>query len=272
MTNAVANMVQISGGSFVMGSNRHYPEEAPERTVEVATFKIDATAVTNDAFSAFVAATNYVTTCESHCDALHSASGSYVFTMTDGAVSLLDPTQWWRFVTGATWNHPEGPQSDLTGRGTHPAVHISYLDALAYAKWVGKTLPTEAQWELAATISASDRSPLNVWQGAFPFRHDTRTSAPFTTPSAQTDAPRSGLHNMLGNVWEWTQDKFLAQPSGKSTCCSVATNAPISVERVLKGGSHLCAASYCRRYRPAARIGAAKESSTSHTGFRCVIG
>jgi formylglycine-generating enzyme required for sulfatase activity len=274
------SMIEIGAGCFQMGSDDHYPEEAPARFVEVAGFRIDATAVTNDDFAAFVRETGYVTTCERPIDRDTNPGmpddfykpGSLVFQMTAGPVRLDDPRQWWKLVYGACWKHPEGPQSNLDGRGDHPVGHVSYLDALAYAHWAGKKLPTETQWEYAVKSIPHSPAPPNIWRGAFP-HHNIRTDGPPFTVAAHDAMAQTGcLHNMLGNVWEWTQDKFMVQTSGNSACCTAATNAPTSVERVLKGGSHLCADSYCRRYRPAARIGAAEESSTSHTGFRWVTG
>lgn len=262
-------MISLSGGQFLMGSDRHYPEESPERMVEVAPFQIDAAAVTNDAFAAFVAATGYITTSERTTDDQNEIPGSLVFQMSDGPVSLLDPSHWWQFVAGASWKHPEGPDSNLDGRGMHPAVHISFVDATAFATWAGKVLPTEAQWEFAANVAASDRAEINIWRGDFPHQNQRTQSAPFTLPSLISYAPRSGLHNMLGNVWEWTIDGFSQQSTEPPTCCVPQTQTS-QVDRTLKGGSHLCAESYCRRYRPAARLGHAETSATSHIGFRCV--
>ena len=155
-------MISFSGGQFLMGSDRHYPEEAPERMVEVAPFQIDAASVTNDAFAAFIAATGYITTSERPNDKQNGVAGSFVFQMTKDPVSLLDPNQWWRFVPGANWRHPEGPQSNLAERGLHPVVNVSFIDALAYANWAGKSLPSEVQWEFAANVAASDRLDMNI--------------------------------------------------------------------------------------------------------------
>lgn len=270
MTTKLAPMIALSGGQFVMGSDRHYPEEAPERMVEVAPFQIDAEAVTNDAFAAFVAATGYITTSERPTGEQNGVTGSLVFQMTNGPVSLLDPTQWWRFVAGAHWKHPEGPYSNLDGRGLHPVVHISFIDANAYANWAEKCLPSEAQWEFAANIAGSDRSETNIWHGSFPYQNERTLAGPFTMPSLNSDTPRSGLHNLLGNVWEWTTDPFSRPTAGKPSCCAQETSSS-QLALTLKGGSHLCAESYCRRYRPSARIGHGKASATSHIGFRCVI-
>ena len=266
MTTEPTPMIPLHGGQLLMGSDRHYPEEAPTRLVEVAPFLIDAGAVTNDAFASFVAETGYITTSERPAE---GAAGSLVFQMTDGPVSLLEPSHWWQYVIGANWKHPEGPQSNLNGRGNHPVVQVSYLDASAYAAWAGKSLPSETQWEFAATIASSDRTEMNIWRGAFPHQNDRHLSAPFTIPSFSKDALRSGLHNMLGNVWEWTSDPYLAPIAEKPNCCP-PKDPPAEECLTLKGGSYLCADTYCRRYRPSARIGHAKTSATSHIGFRCV--
>ncbi len=275
-----ARSVSIPAGRFVMGSDDHYPEEAPARWVDVGAFDMDATTVTNDEFAAFVRATDYVTTSERAVDrAAHPdmpdafyVPGSLVFRMTAHPVRLDDPGQWWAFVPGACWRHPEGPTSRLVGRGDHPVVHVSYLDAMAYADWAGKRLPTEAEWEYAAS-SATDPSQtedgeINIWRGAFPHQNERTSSAPFTM-SARSDAPStSGLVNMLGNVWEWTSDTLITPK--KIGCCAPDANMHHPAARVLKGGSYLCADSYCRRYRPAARIGYDEKSATGHIGFRCV--
>ena len=268
MTNPTP-LISLTGGQFLMGSDRHYPEEAPARLVDVAPFQIDAAVVTNEAFAAFVAATGYITTSERPTDEQNGVAGSLVFQMTNGPVSLLDPSQWWRFVPGATWKHPEGPESNLDGRRMHPVVHISFIDAAAYANWAGKTLPSEAEWEFAANIAASDRAELNIWLGDFPHQNDRTQSAPFTVSSLNSVEPRSGLHNMLGNVWEWTTDVFSQPSTGKPSCCAQEARSS-QLTRTLKGGSHLCAESYCRKYRPSARIGHCEKSATSHIGFRCV--
>ena len=239
--------------------------------VEVAPFQIDAASVTNDAFAAFIAATGYITTSERPNDKQNGVAGSFVFQMTKDPVSLLDPNQWWRFVPGANWRHPEGPQSNLAERGLHPVVNVSFIDALAYANWAGKSLPSEVQWEFAANVAASDRLDMNIWRGDFPHQNERSDAAPFTVPSSNSEVPRSKLHNMLGNVWEWTTDSFSQTPIGSLSCCALETQSPQGA-RTLKGGSYICAENYCRRYRPAARIGHTETSATSHIGFRCVAG
>ncbi|MCF8516659.1 MAG: formylglycine-generating enzyme family protein [Rhodobacteraceae bacterium] len=269
-------MVTLPEGRFLMGSNEHYPEEAPARMVAVEAFKIDAYAVTNDDFAAFVADSGYVTTSEielfreetsSMPDAYYQA-GSLVFRMTDRPVSLTNPNQWWHFVPGANWRHPEGPESNIASRGDHPVVHVSQIDALAYAAWAGKALPSEAQWEYAANCGDAGDNGLgpNIWRGTFPHQNSRTSQPPFTIASAAGKATAEGLFNMLGNVWEWTCDPF---EKATASCCS-AKFAPL-VQMTLKGGSYLCAESYCRRYRSAARIGYDPRAATGHIGFRCVV-
>ncbi len=271
-------MVQITGGQFLMGSDRHYPEEAPTRLVEVPSFRMDAACVTNDDFAAFVSTTGYVTTSEQPIDPATQpnmpdafvGAGSLVFRMTDGPVRLDDPSQWWGFVAGACWKHPEGQGSDLDARGLHPVVHVSYIDALAYAKWVGKALPSEKQWEYAANVTFNDAAAMNIWRGAFPTQNYRTSAAPFTVPARPLSATDNQLHHLLGNVWEWTTTSFGKPKPDKANCCAPTSAMPQTRNRVLKGGSHLCADSYCRRYRPAARIGSDETSAASHIGFRCV--
>lgn len=264
-----AQALAFEGGDFVMGSDHHYPEEKPARVVRVAPFAIDRHAVTNAQFAAFVAATGHVTTAErSGPDG--EAPGSMVFQMTDGPVSLLDPDQWWVFVPGACWHAPEGPGSGISDRMDHPVVQVSQHDAAAFAAWAGKRLPTEAEWECAASL-AFDRSAVqasaNIWRGAFPYRNDRQQFAPFTVP-ATCGAGRPGLpQNLIGNVWEWTSSAF-DTPATLGCCGAALARAPEQM-RVLKGGSFLCAESYCRRYRPQARIGQPPNYGTSHIGFRC---
>lgn len=274
-------VVPILGGRFRMGSDSHYLEEAPARWVDVRDFQIDATAVTNDAFAAFVRATGYVTTCERPLDPAdhpdmpeaYYVPGSLVFRMTDRPVNLNAPHQWWTFAAGACWRRPEGPGSTLDERGQHPVVHVSYVDASTYAAWAQKALPTEAQWEYAASTDSNDHSAdqenLNIWRGVFPYRNDRTSKAPFTVAASANRPSRNGLFNMLGNVWERTQDTFSKGMHPAKPCCAPREGALVR-QRVLKGGSYLCADTYCRRYRPAARIGFDETGTSSHIGFRCV--
>lgn len=272
-----------------MGSDNHYPEERPAHSVKVEPFEIGVTTVTNSEFSEFVADTGYKTTAEIPLDqgiasgmpADYFAAGSLVFHMTDGPVDLRDFRHWWRFVHGACWNKPEGPKSSLEGRQDHPVVHVSLYDALAYADWAGLNLPTEAEWEYAARDGVDSTYPwgenlnpdgkafANTWQGQFPWQNDQFDHPPYSIPARSYAASRYGLFNMIGNVWEWTNDKFAADHSQTSPCCT--PGRPNDGEQyVAKGGSFLCAQSYCRRYRASARSPQESRSSTNHLGFRCV--
>ncbi|MEZ5845336.1 MAG: SUMF1/EgtB/PvdO family nonheme iron enzyme [Geminicoccaceae bacterium] len=275
-----AALITISGGRSVIGCTHGYPEERPRMEVDIASFRLDRFAVSNTAFAAFVDATGHVTTAEKVPDRdLHPnmpdaffAAGSLVFVMTPAPVALDDPGRWWHFVPGANWRHPEGPGSDLGGRWDHPVVHVSLDDARAYAAFIGARLPGEAEWEHAARAGATTRFPwggelepggrpaANVWRGDFPWRHERCAGPPFTMP-VDAFAPNAfGLCNMIGNVWEWTDTPFAGNHRA----------APDHAELyVTKGGSHLCAASYCQRYRPEARMAQARSATFSHLGFRC---
>ncbi|PJI84637.1 formylglycine-generating enzyme required for sulfatase activity [Yoonia maricola] len=274
-----AALVDIPAGRFVMGSDQHYPEEAPERHVDVPAFQMDASAISNAAFAAFIADTGYVTSCERPYDAGDQSAlpdvacipGSLVFQMTRQPVRLTDPRQWWTFVPGAYWRCPEGPGSSIEAREDHPVVHVSCDDALAYATWAGKALPTEAQWEYAAAQSSPCDPKLNIWRDAFPYRHHRVNGHPFTVPAGAGQPSGRGLSNMLGNVWEWTATPYQASHAKGGCCATPETDAP-SAQTVmtLKGGSYLCADNYCRRYRPSARIGLAQNETAGHIGFRCV--
>ncbi|MDO7835759.1 formylglycine-generating enzyme family protein [Sphingobium sp. HBC34] len=299
----------IDGGTFQMGSDRFYPEEAPVRTVRVDGFWIDETPVTNRDFAAFVAATGHRSFAEippdpkdyPGMDPSLAVAGSLLFQRTAGPVDLDDYSQWWTFSTGTDWRHPHGPDSSIAGIEDHPVVHIAYQDAEAYAKWAGKSLPTEAEWEFAARGGLDDADYAwgnalapggtmlaNYWQGAFPYGNTLEDGYERTSPVRTYPANGYGLYDMIGNVWEWTADWY-GQPrierKGKGSCCvpanprgatkresiDPATPAVVIPRKVLKGGSHLCAANYCQRYRPAARHAQAIDSSTSHIGFRCIM-
>jgi formylglycine-generating enzyme len=272
-------MIAIPSGSFAMGSEDFYPEEAPVRRVEVAGFAIDAEPVTVAQFRRFVRDSGYVTMAErapeaaSYPDADPAllVPGSLVFRPTPGPVALNDWTRWWSYVPGARWSAPEGPGSDTYTRGQHPVVHVAYEDAAAYAAWAGAALPTEAEWEYAARGGLDgarfawgdedDPSLANRWVGDFPWRGHRGTSRVGAHP------PNGyGLSDMTGNVWEWTADPF----EHAVAACHGEPGEDIP-RRVIKGGSHLCAPSYCLRYRPAARQGEAVDTSTSHLGFRCIV-
>lgn len=297
--------VWISGGVFHMGSDRHYPEEAPVHRVRVDGFWLDRTPVTNAQFRAFVEATGHTSFAElpprpedypgAPVEMLRP--GSLVFVKPPGPVDLRDIRNWWRYVPGASWRHPLGPGSDLRGLDDHPVVHVAYGDALAYAQWAGKALPTEAEWEFAARggldsaefawgdqLMPGGRSMANVWQGRFPWQN-LLTDGYERTSSVGAFPPNGfGLLDMIGNVWEWTADWYSPRHPGDAAraCCiprnprggsergSLHPAGPGIPRKVLKGGSHLCAPSYCRRYRPAARYPQPVDTTTCHVGFRCV--
>lgn len=281
-------MIAITGGSFFMGSENHYPEERPAHQVNVAPFEMDATTVTNAEFARFVASTNYTTTAEIPLDPASApgmpdeyfASGSLVFQMTDGPVDLRDFRQWWTFVVGADWRHPEGPGSNIDDRMDHPVVQVSLIDALAYADWAGKALPSEAEWEFAARDGVASIYPwgeklidgdhvrANTWQGAFPWKN--AAPAPFSWAADAGQPSRYGAYNMLGNVWEWTTDTYQAAHRPDKSCCTPLLRNVEGNNYVVKGGSFLCAPSYCKRYRATARSPQEGRSSTNHLGFRCV--
>lgn len=258
-----AAVATLPGGTFVMGDNSDwsYPDddEGPTREIHVNPLTLDVHAVSNERFEVFVGATGHTTDAEAH-------GWSFVF----GGLLHDDfpdtrgvaAAPWWREVEGADWRHPEGPHSDTTTRADHPVIHVSARDAAAFAAWAGKRLPTEPEWEYAARAGASTTFPwgeelepggehrANVWQGTFPVADTGADGYVGTCPVDAFPASAFGTHNMIGNVWEWTASLW-------------------DSERVLKGGSYLCHASYCRRYRPAARSRASLDSSMGNTGFRC---
>lgn len=302
---ATDQMVWIPGGRFRMGSDRHYPEERPVHDVSLDGFWMDANPVTNEEFGRFVHATRYATVAERRPakDAYPGAKPEYlvpasvVFRAPLTRVDLGNHFNWWAYVPGANWRHPQGPRSTLKGKLRHPVVHVAYQDAAAYAEWAGKDLPTEAEWECAARGGLDDaeyawgdefmpggRAMANTWHGEFPyFRENSDSSA--TTSQVGTFPPNGyGLYDVIGNVWEWTCDWYAAGHKSGASCCtgahdprereeSIDPSMPdIRIPRkVMKGGSWLCAPNYCRRYRPAARMAQAVDTSTCHLGFRCVV-
>lgn len=302
---ASADMVWIAGGTFRMGSDTDYPEEAPAHPVSVDGFWIDRTPVTNRDFARFVAATGHVTLAERVPDAQDYPGadpallvpGSLVFCQPDAFGDPEDWTRWWQFVPGADWRHPQGPGSDLADREDHPVVHVCHSDAQAYALWAGKVLPTEAEWEYAARGGlegarfpwGEDLAPggihrANTWQGHFPEENLALDGHVGTSPVTFYPPNAYGLFDMIGNVWEWTDDWYRprhAAPAAKACCVprnprggglveSFDPAAPGVPRKVLKGGSHLCAPNYCRRYRPAARQPQTLDTASVHIGFRCV--
>ncbi|HEX2741740.1 MAG TPA: formylglycine-generating enzyme family protein [Rubrobacter sp.] len=307
-TASVRGMVRVPGGAFLMGSNDFYPEERPVHRVAVEGFWMDQHPVTNAEFHAFVEDTGYVTVAERqpdpadypYADPSLLVPGSLVFRKPRGPVDLRDYRAWWEYAPGASWHRPEGPGSTLHGREQHPVVHVAYEDALAYAAWSGKELPTEAEWEFAARgglegatyiwgdeFAPEGRMMANTWQGRFPWQNLKIDGYEGTSPVRAFPANGYGLHDMAGNVWEWTSDSFAPHPAeqAKSSCCvprklqansskqSHITNQPggHSPRRVVKGGSYLCAPNYCLRYRPAARQGESVDTSAHHIGIRCVV-
>jgi formylglycine-generating enzyme required for sulfatase activity len=302
------NMVWVPGGEFMMGSDDFYPEERPVHPVSVDGFWMDEHPVTVAEFRRFVKATGYVTWAEVSPDPADYPGadqellvpGSLVFSMTSGPVDLDDVRNWWAWVPGAQWRHPEGPQSTLHGRERHPVTHVAYRDAAAYAAWAGKEVPTEAEWERAARgglggkvfvwgdeFAPRGRMMANTWQGLFPWQNLEVDGFGGTSPVKSFPANGFGLFDMAGNVWEWTCDYFTPTHLAASPhpCCTPSNPRVTSPDqsyglgvpgadiprRVTKGGSHLCAPNYCLRYRPAARQAEAVDTSTAHIGFRCVV-
>ena len=305
----------IAGGSFAMGSVSFYPEERPLRQVRVGDFWIDETPVTNRQFALFVKATGHRTQAEIAPDPADypgmppelAHAGSLVFHKTAGPVPLDRFDLWWHFVFGADWRHPLGPDSALDGLEDHPVVHVAYGDAVAYAQWAGKDLPTEAEHEYAARgglggreyawgdeLAPAGAMMANYWQGLFPFTNTLEDGWERTSPVRVFPANGYGLFDMVGNVWEWTRDWWSDAPQGNAgnvrgattgSCCEFENPRGGTLQgsldpaqpqvrigrKVLKGGSHLCAQNHCCRYRPAARHPEMIDTSTCHIGFRCVI-
>lgn len=308
---SLTGMVLVPGGTFQMGGDNHQasPDEYPKHTVQVSPFYMDATEVTNAQFKDFVAATGYVTTAERKPDweelkksvppgtpkpaeeILQAAS--LVFKESTEPVDLNDPSQWWAWTKGADWKHPEGPQSNINGKESLPVVHVSWDDAVAYCKWAGKRLPTEAEWEWAARgglqgniypwgnehVSAG-RPKANSWEGRFPYLNEQRDGFVKSAP-VKSFAPNGyGLYDMAGNVWEWSADwydynyykslegKTTLNPKGPSK--SYDPDEPATQKRSLRGGSFLCNDEYCSGYRVARRMKSSPDTGLEHTGFRCV--
>lgn len=298
-----ASMVLVSGGEFWMGANDPAMHDAlPQHRVLVNDFMIDSTEVTNAAFAKFVEATGYVTLAERAPNAEDYPGvpryllvpGSVVFSAPSHSVSLANPGQWWRFIAGADWRHPEGPQSSIKDRMNHPVVHIAYEDAMAYAEWVGKRLPTEAEWEYAAR-GGLDRQPFvwgaefkvgarhqaNTFQGSFPINNTAEDGYQATAPVGSYAANGYGLYDMAGNVWEWTSDwydpdyyqalaKFGVANNPQGPDLSVDPSEPGASKKVQKGGSYLCTDQYCTRYMPGSRGRGAPDTGSNHVGFRLV--
>ncbi|HYE85463.1 MAG TPA: formylglycine-generating enzyme family protein [Vicinamibacterales bacterium] len=283
-----SSMKSIPAGEFTMGSDADYgmSNERPARRVRVESFSIDEHPVTNAQFAAFVQATGYVTVAEQRPDWEELRKqlppgtpkpppdvlvpGSAVFTPPSGPVPLDDTEAWWRWTPGASWRHPEGPGSDISSRPDHPVVHVSWDDAMAFATWAGKRLPTEAEWEFAArggshgtryawgdTPPSPDDHRANIFHGQFPHHATNDDGFAGTSPVKAFPANGYGLYDMAGNVWQWTADRYRPSPAD-----------PEGDRRVIKGGSFLCHVSYCESYRPSARRGVPPDTGSSHVGFR----
>jgi len=301
-------MVWIPGGTFLMGSEKHYPEERPVHSVTVDGFWMDRYPVTNEHYRKFIEATGHVTFAEIPPDpadypgALPGMlyAGSLVFVKPAGPVNRDQISNWWTYMRGADWRHPQGPDSSLAGLDLHPAVHQTFGDAEAFARWEGKELPTESEWEFAARggldsatyawghdFMPQGRLMANTWQGEFPWHNRLEDGFEGTSPVGSFLPNGYGLFDMIGNVWEWTTDWYVPRhptEAQKSCCAPQNPRGPQESEsydprqpeiriprKVLKGGSHLCAPNYCRRYRPAARFPEPIDTSTSHLGFRCIV-
>ncbi|MBI3850952.1 MAG: formylglycine-generating enzyme family protein [Verrucomicrobia bacterium] len=291
-------MVWIPGGTFWMGSDEGQTDERPLHEVTVNGFWMDKTEVTNEQFEKFVRATGYVTVAERKPDpkdfpgvpSENLVPGSIVFTPPPGEVALDNHFAWWSYVPGANWRHPEGPDSTIQGREKFPVVHVSWDDAMAYAKWAGNRLPTEAEWEFAARgglarqpyVWGKEQVPggkwqANIWQGRFPNENTLADGFKGAAPVASFPPNGYGLYDVAGNVWEWCADWYLPDyyahspkenPPGPDT--SFDPNEPGVMKRVQRGGSYLCSDLYCIGYRPSARMKSTPDTGLSHTGFRCV--
>ncbi len=300
------DMLWVPGATYLMGSNDHYPEEAPAHSVSVGGFWIDRAPVTNAAFRRFIEATGHVTTAERPPNPADYPGAkpellvpaSCVFRKPTRRVALDNHYNWWTYVPGADWRHPEGPQSSIEGLEDHPVVHVAYADAAAYARWSGKVLPTEAEWELAARggleaaafawgaeLAPEGKIMANTWQGQFPTQNLCTDGFEGTSPVGAFPPNGYGIHDMIGNVWEWTTDWYQDRHRLPKGCCAIRDprggereqsydphTPEIKIPRkVMKGGSYLCAYNYCRRYRPAARMAQAIDTSTGHLGIRCIV-
>jgi len=307
-------MVFIPGGVFMMGgkSDQADKDEFPRHEVEISAFYMDATEVTNSQFRQFVEATGYQTIAEKDIDWEELKqqlppgtdkpadsvllAGSLVFKATEGPVDLRDYSQWWVWTVGADWLHPEGPGSSLEGRMDYPVVHIAWDDAVAYAEWAGKRLPTEAEWEWASMGGLEDvkfpwgNEPAeqafdkaNFWQGFFPYQNLEKDGFITAAPVKSFPPNGYGLYDMAGNVWEWCQDKYHYQAYSEDESKGAVSNPtgprdsfdpaePYVPKHVIRGGSFLCNDSYCSGYRVARRMKSSKDSGFIHTGFRCVKG
>jgi formylglycine-generating enzyme required for sulfatase activity len=298
-------MVWIKGGTFMMGSDHHYREEAPAHSASVDGFWIDSTPVTNAQFAQFIEATKHITVAERPANPAHYPGAkaellrpaSIVFVQPSHPVDMRNPYNWWKYVPGADWRHPFGPASSIDGLDDHPVVHVALEDVDAYCRWIGKELPTETEWEFAARggldgaefawgaeLEPNGQIMANTWQGNFPIENLKKDGYATTSPVGSFPPNGYELYDMIGNVWEWTVDWYQEHGQVRQSCCasvnpkggnrekSYDPNLPaIRIPRkVIKGGSYLCAPNYCRRYRPAARMAQPIDTSTCHVGFRCI--
>ena len=276
-SNCRDGMIAIPAGDYQVGSDRFYPEEAPVRQISIDSFEIDLAPVTNAEFQQFVDATGYQTVSERPPDPTlypdlppeEQIPESVVFLPPPPTVDRSEPLSWWGLIAGADWRHPQGPDTSLEGLMQHPVVHVAFEDALAYADWAGKRLPTADEWEVAARGGlvdqdyawGSEKTPdgrwlANVWQGPFPWDNKETDGWFWTSPVGSFPANGYGLVDVCGNVWEWTSTPY-AVPEGEQE------------RRVIKGGSFLCADNYCHRFRPSALMGQTLDTATCHMGFRC---
>lgn len=308
---APPGMVWIKGGEFMMGSDQKEArkDEQPPHRVKVDGFWLDATPVTNRQFKEFVDATGYVTTAEKaptleeimsqvppgtpEPDPSLLVPASLVFKQTQGPVPLHSNRFWWEWKAGANWKHPLGPDSSIEGKDDHPVVQVSWFDAQAYAKWAGKRLPTEAEWECAAyggrenityvwgNEEFSEEKPqANIWQGEFPYKSNKPDGYVGTTGVKTFPATPNGLYDMSGNVWQWCSDLYHASHYADEAKKDVSVNPtgparsydpdePFAVKHVHRGGSFLCHQSYCKGYRITARMKTCPDTGLNHLGFRC---
>lgn len=295
--NCPENMAFIHGGTFRMGSDNHYVEEKSVDKVKVTDFCIDRHEVTNAQFTQFVAKTGYITVAERplsleefpELKPEERKPGSLVFIPPKKGETKVEMLSWWHWVQGANWRHPQGPDSSITDKDNYPVVHIAFEDAQAYAKWLGQSIPTEAQWEYASRGGLIEQiyswgnqyaaKKSNTWQGEFPFSNSQEDGFVGIAPVSSFPANGYGLYDMTGNVWEWTRDWYKVGHEGKfeqtdplieDKAESLDPREPGIVKHVIKGGSYLCAKNYCSRYRPAAREAEDPNTGTSHIGFRLI--
>ncbi len=299
------DMVWIPGGTYTMGSDNHYEEEAPAHKVTVDGFWMDKYELTNGEFRKFVDETGYVTFCElppnpdDYPGALPEMliPASVVFSKPQRSVDLSNHYNWWAYIQGANWMHPFGPESNIEGKDNFPVVHLAYTDVEAYAKWAGKDIPTEAEWEFAARggiegaefawgneLYPESKPAANTWQGDFPIENTLDDGFELIAPVGSYPPNGYGLYDIIGNVWEWTTDFYQYHKNNAQTCCASNPRGGIAEgsydprspdifipRRVMKGGSYLCAPNYCRRYRPAARMAQPVDTSTCHVGCRLIV-